>query len=104
ENGQNHGPRFFQLDHTHGLHLFRARPSDSVFKRINRGIGKTERERGTKDECAAAKTAEDKERDGCDEKEWRPDLGVTNERHEQIERRVRQLLAHKMNNLFVPEL
>jgi len=65
-----------------------------VFKRINRNIGETERERGTKDECTAAKTAEDEERDGYDEKEWRPDFGVTNERHEQIERRVRPLLVN----------
>src|SRR5207248_5080230 len=94
ENGQDPGTRFFQLDQTHGLHLFRARPSDGVFNRINRQIGKTDDERGTKDECAPAKTSEGEEGNGCDEKEWRPYVGVTNERHEQIECRVRPLLVN----------
>src|SRR5205085_9969594 len=87
-----------------GCHRFRGGRSDGVCKWINRSIGKTEREGGRKDECTAPKTAEDEERDGCDEKKWCPDFGVTNDRHEQIERRVRPLLVNQMKKFLVHSL
>src|SRR5437763_13109811 len=68
-------PRPKQVQTVRMIELEKTRPMIlTIFKKPQVRVS-------TAAERAAAKTAEDKERDGCDEKEWRPDLGVTNERH-----------------------
>lgn len=101
EDGQNLRMRFLQLDHTHRLDLLRTGTPHRVLKWVDGGIGKAERKRCAKDKCAPTKTAEDEKSDSGHDKEWRPDIGITNDRHEQIENRIRPLLVNQMKDLLV---
>src|SRR4029453_15517947 len=74
---------------------------DGVLWRGERGIRKGKREGGAKDKCAPAKTAEDEKGNGCDDKARRPDIGITNGRHEQIENGIRPLLVNRVKNHLV---
>jgi hypothetical protein len=101
ENGQQHGPGFFQFDQAHGFDLLRAWPRHNILERIDRQVSQTKDESGAKDKGAAAETAEDEERDRDGDKEWQPDISAADDGHEQVERGTRPLLVDGMKNRFV---
>ena len=83
-----------QLNHANGLHLFGTGSPDCMLERVDGGVRDAKNESGAKDECAPAKTAEYQKNNRDDDKEWRPDIGVTDGWHEQIEERIRPLLVN----------
>jgi len=82
-----------QLDHSNGLHLFRAWTRDGVLERIHEKIGESQRQQCAKDECAAAKTAENEKCNPDKNENGAPDWSRAHDRHEQVERRMRPSLV-----------
>ena len=85
--------RALSLKQANGLKLFRPWPGERLFKWIDNQIRQAKCQQGAEDECTSPKTAENNQRDSNDDKNWGPHSCVTDERHEEVEGRMRPFLV-----------